>query len=675
MGKPLYLNRLQRQTYYASPRSLMFLAGRRFGKTTGVESIYAHRAQMSMPQGGGCFIGTSRAQLWMRTMPAMLSSWQALFGLREGYHFCWGRPPKALGYPDPFIRPKSYENELCFCNGWVWHCISMSVAGSANGLTSCCNVMDESKYADARKLKEEIEPTLSGIIDTFGRHGKAFTEWNPFYKSRCYVSDAPLSAKKNWMEKEAKRLDDPVDFGPHAGRTNRECQEELMEYARRVIYFDDLLYNAKKTGHKVMVVSEQRKAQIQAIAQLCHLRDGAYKILPKAGVNKQNVEMLVSYKIIRQEDAEHLFNYEYLITREEAFELEQYQHNQKYQDYIRELRCSTWGFVRASTLDNLDIVGEKYIAEMARSLPPLVFRTSILNLPLSLGGNGDGFYFALDIENLHGYVPGDCPALDNNFVKKTVSNVVAGREYHAEIERPDFEHLGEIEDCTKDGDVDYAAPLHIAIDTNAKICWLGVGQLREDWQRQGQESLYVINSLYTKDGERLHALCKKFNRYYRPKLGHCKDVHFYYDSTNKRAENYAIEGQIDFRNTIIQDLTDFGWNVIEHDMGVPPHHEVKYEEINKCLQGYDYPFIRINRLNNEELIIALENTGVQQGYKGFRKDKSGEKLDYNPDAEEGTGSSVPYELRTDVTDMFDNLVWGVKFHQYEVIGMSLPITI
>lgn len=678
MATPLYLNHLQWVMYHACPRSLMALFGRRFGKTAGVLAPYAHRAQMSMPQGGGCFVGNSKAQILMRTLPALVASWASMFGIFEGRHWCWGKPPKALGYPSPFIKPRSWENELSFCNGFIWHLISMGVVGSANGITSCVNIGDEAKYWSPTKLKEEVEPTLSGIIDTFGRYGDAFTEANPFYKGRCYVSDAPLSQNKNWMEKEEKRLDDTIEFGPHAGRTNRECQQELVDYAERVIYFDTLLYRAKKTEHKVMVVSREKREQIRLLADQCQRREGRYHILSHPGVNRQNVTMLVSYKVIAQEDAELLYNHEFLITQAEYLELQQYQHNEKYQAYIKELRCATWGYFRGSTLDNIDIVSPQYISEMKKVLSPMVFAVSILNQRITK--TSDGFYFALDIENLHGYVPGDCPAIEQNYVKKTVSNVVAGREYKAEVERPDFERLSTLNDCTRDGDLDMDAALHISIDINAKICWLGVGQLKPDMQRGGMESLYVINSLFVKDGERMHALCRNFNRYYRPKIGHNRTVHFYFDQTNKRNENYAIEGQTDPAHVVIKDLTDAGWDVVPHDMGNPPRHEEKYEVINMCLQGYEYPFIRINRENNEELIIALENTGIQQGYNGFRKDKSGEKLAYNPEGEGsgdgvGKGTNTPYELRSDVTDMFDNLVYGVKFHQNSVLGLSMPVVV
>jgi hypothetical protein len=57
--------------------------------------------------------------------------------------------------------------------------------------------------------------------------------------------------------------------------------------------------------------------------------------------------------------------------------------------------------------DNIEIVGMDFVWQMKRDLPPLLFRTSILNERLFKIANG--FYSALD-ENIHFYVPSDVPS-------------------------------------------------------------------------------------------------------------------------------------------------------------------------------------------------------------------------------------------------------------------------
>ena len=95
-------------------------------------------------------------------------------------------------------------------------------------------------------------------------------------------------------------------------------------------------------------------------------------------------------------------------------------------------------------------------------------------------------------------------------------------------------------------------------------------------------------------------------------------------------------------------------------------HEQKYKDINESLAGATYPAIRINRENNEALIVALETAEVSIGYKGFRKDKSGEKLSEEAD------DAVRLEYRTDGTDAFDSLFLGCKYFLYHMGGMCFP---
>ena len=67
-----------------------------------------------------------------------------------------------------------------------------------------------------------------------------------------------------------------------------------------------------------------------------------------------------------------------------------------------------------------------------------------------------------------------------------------------------------------------------------------------------------------------------------------------------------------------------------------------------------YPAVRINQVNNPDLIIAMQLCEVQISYKGFHKDKSQEK---KPESED----TLPLQQRTDFTDAFDTLYLGCKF--------------
>lgn len=277
--------------------------------------------------------------------------------------------------------------------------------------------------------------------------------------------------------------------------------------------------------------------------------------------------------------------------------------------------------------------------------------------------SNDGFYSNLDIENVHGYIPDECPAIESAMTLKTASTVHGGQQIDTSYETPDFAELQKVKDCTLDGDVVGSLPLYISMDYNANINWVVTGQL---YRRDNQECLNVLSSMYVKNERKLKELMADWHHYYKPKMKHSRDVVYFYDSTAK-FRGYAIEGMEDFKDVVINELIRYGWNVRAVDMGVPMAHEMKYKDINESLAGLAYPAIRFNRDNNEALIVAMQTAEVSIGYKGFRKNKSGEKLSEDAD------DAVRLEYRTDGTDAFDSLYNGVRYHLTAMSGMCLPI--
>ena len=142
-----------------------------------------------------------------------------------------------------------------------------------------------------------------------------------------------------------------------------------------------------------------------------------------------------------------------------------------------------------------------------------------------------------------------------------------------------------------------------------------------------------------------------------------RTVFYYYDATAK-FRGYAIEGSQDFKDVVIEELRNNGWEVVGIDMATPFDHSVKFMEINEGLAGIASPAIRINRENNEALIIAMENAEVRNGYKRFQKDKSAEKYAETEDN--------LLEHRTDITDAFDTLYLGCRHYQNSFGGLCLP---
>lgn len=655
--RDVYMNPKQQQIYFAGAREIRVRAARRFGKTDGVAGPQAGRVVQSMPRGVGIWCGNSNRQLLARTAPATLSAMQRFWGLQEGRHYWWGQPPKQLGIPRPIITPKDWSKCITFYNGFVWHLVSMETRGSANSLTVNYILIDEARFIKKEKLDSEVRPTLSGVTHPLG--DPAFSDANPWYKGTLYISDAGLSTKESWLEKEEEKCDEPIVDGPYAGRTSRELQAELDAYADRVIYFNRILNGAKKTGHQVRVVSSGRKVQMRALYDQCNRRDGKFKILSRPGVCKMNVEMLVNYHVIPQEDADDLYNYEYLITQEEYLEIQMIKSNPEYQDIIRKKRCNTFAYYEASTLDNVDLLGVEYLHQMKISLPPLIFALSILNLKKVK--SNDGFYSLLDIENVHGYTP-EMPesVLDRSIRRKVASTIVGGQQVNAEYESPDFDTLQKVKDCTLDGDVD-DSDLYIAMDYNANISWVVTGKVGES--ELGAECLFVLSSMYVKNERKLRELMKDWCKYYAPHRKRNPNVHYFYDATAK-FKGYAIEGQQDFKDVVIEELKKSCWQVDAIDMGTPMKHEIKFKDINEGLSESGRLSVRFNQENNQDLIVAMEHTEVETRMGGFRKYKGGEKL---PETE-----TDPLELRTDGTDAFDSLYIGCLYFRRPMGFVFMP---
>ena len=658
MARDIYLNEMQQRIYYSSARDQRVSAARRFGKTDGTIAPRVYNVSMSMPRATNGWLGISRRQLYSKTVPGTLAAISRMFKLVEGVHFGWGRIP--ADYPQPIVRPKEWDNIIWFCNGTIWPLISLAQTGSANSYTLNSLIGDEMKFASKAKIDGEVMPALSGQTHPDG--DLRFSAVNPLYKSTLFCSDASLTAKGNWLEKEEEKLDIVIDEGEFKGKTYRQLQAELDHYAMDIIRYNDMVYRAKKEGRQINVVRPEKKQQILALAAAIERRDGQFKIIPKNyGVDtKGTCDMCVNYGIVTPDDAELLYSYRYLITPDEHFRMMQINNSKAYQRHIQHLRCNAFTFYRASSLDNLDILGSDYIARMKRDLPPMVFAISILNMKQKK--SNDGFYSNLDLENVHGYIPDDCPAIESVFKKKTASGVLGKTQIDREVETPDFDDLQKIKDCTLDGDVVDSLPLYLGFDYNANINWVCTAQI---YPRDGVESMNLLSSMYVKNERKLHALMEDWHHYYAPHKKHNRQVYVFYDTTAK-FRDYATENAEDFKDAIIGDLINYGWDVIPVDMGAPMAHEMKYKIINEALAGTTYPAIRINRENNEALCVALDLAEVEIGYRGFRKSKRGEKLSEDAD------NAVRMEYRTDGTDAFDQLYLGIKFHRNRMGGMCLP---
>jgi hypothetical protein len=318
----------------------------------------------------------------------------------------------------------------------------------------------------------------------------------------------------------------------------------------------------------------------------------------------------------------------------EIYRLKQRIENDSVKAQIRRLNAELTAFRKIaiyyrewSSIENIQILGEKYIRQMKRDLPPLVFWTSILcqRLKKILGG----FYPALS-DDLHYY-----SAFDNSYLTSLV------------YEFQNFEKA----DCRQDGDLDKKAPICIAFDYNANINWLVCGQ------RDGMK-MKTLKSFYVKYDRKIRELVQDFCEYYR--FTQTREVVYYYDNT-ALGSNYAVNND-DFASVICSEFEAAGWLITRIHIGNPLKHREKHIMIDQALKGQKYLFPVFNEQNNSELLVAMQGCDIVVNSRGFGKNKAGEKL---PESEENL-----LEYRTDGTDAWDTLFVGMNLFPQNV-GFAL----
>lgn len=284
------------------------------------------------------------------------------------------------------------------------------------------------------------------------------------------------------------------------------------------------------------------------------------------------------------------------------------------------LRSQATLYAEFDAFDNIELLGESFIREMERSLPPLIFNTAVLNRRSTKVTNG---YYASFNEGIHAYESHNNSLLESYQYDTSLSSRST---------------------CALDGDIIPSEPLCVGMDYNAAICNLVVGQ------RVDNKEARTLKSFFVKTPRKIIDLVNDFCDYYDAMAS--KDVIFFYDST---AVANTPTDHDSFADTVINQLYKRNWNVTPIYFGQPLRHNLKHNYFDLAFKGdSSYLFPTFNRDNNEYLIMAMENTGVRIGKNGFEKDKQAEK---KPDSPE-----YPDETKTHVTDAWDTLYVGLNFH-------------
>lgn len=520
--KKVYFNPVQLRCQWIAANTSVMVCGRRTGKTDGMAAPFVLRCVQRMPRSTGGIVVPTFLHGLTNTIPGLLAAFER-WGYREGIHYVVGKIPPPH-FAKPIIKPASFQHVISFYNGSIAVLLSQDRSYAANSLTLSWLLIDEAKFIDYKKLKNETLPANGGNQSFFGDHSSN--------NAMMILSDMPQTKKGSWFLNYREQMDT---------RVIEAIEGQVYEIWRR----------------RQMPKSDRRDREIRRL------------------------------------------------DRE-----------------LNQLRSVATYYKECSSIENIELIGEKYIRRMKRDLTPLTFRTSIMCE--RLGVAYDGFYS--NMTDSHLYDASDMSFLDEVWNKKIVGK--DGTPMRVDTE-------------AADADVNPDAPICIGMDYNANINWIVAGQPRG-------RRLNVVKSFYVKFQRKLVELVSDFCSYYS---GHrCKEIVFYYDST-ALGQNFFVNDR-DIHAVVVSEFERRGWHVDDVYIGAPMRHDEKYRLINMGFASYNTLTPYINRQNNDDLVLALQCAGVERGRLGFRKDKAGEKA---PESEEDL-----LEHRTDGTDAFDTLYIGCE---------------
>lgn len=199
-NKEIYFNEPQRLTQLIGANTTVIVAGRRTGKTDSIAAPFVLRNMQRMPGStGGIVVPTFKHGL-TNTLPGLFAAWKR-WGYIQGVHYVVGRkPPKS--FARAIIEPSDYEHVISFYNGSVAVIISQDRPGSSNSLTLSWLLIDEAKFIDYERLKDETLPANGGIKSYFGKHS--------FNHSIMILSDMPQTQKGSWFLHYKDKMDEEL---------------------------------------------------------------------------------------------------------------------------------------------------------------------------------------------------------------------------------------------------------------------------------------------------------------------------------------------------------------------------------------------------------------------------------------------------------------------------------
>ena len=196
-NKQVYFNNPQRLTQLIGANTTVIVAGRRTGKTDSIAAPFVLRNMQRMPGSTGAIVVPTFKHGLTNTIPGLFAAFER-WGFKKGVHYIIGRrPPK--GFAKPITEPADWEHVVSFYNGSIAVIVSQDRPGSSNSLTLSWVLVDEAKFIDYQKLKDETLPANGGIKSHFGKHS--------YNHALMILSDMPQTQKGSWFLHYKEKMD------------------------------------------------------------------------------------------------------------------------------------------------------------------------------------------------------------------------------------------------------------------------------------------------------------------------------------------------------------------------------------------------------------------------------------------------------------------------------------
>lgn len=197
----IYLNDAQYYLLSMSPRNLVAVCGRGIGKGVIQASRMLQFAE-EMPRCSLGFVVPSVKRGLTNILPSIIQHIESWGYKRERHYVIGRRPARAWHWEEPYWKPENYDNVISFYNGSYVSLISQDRTGTSNSMSLDGLIIDEAKFINFQKLKDETFQANRGNKVHFGKcylhHGMTIT------------TDMPVTKAGSWPLAYEKQMDPDI---------------------------------------------------------------------------------------------------------------------------------------------------------------------------------------------------------------------------------------------------------------------------------------------------------------------------------------------------------------------------------------------------------------------------------------------------------------------------------